>query len=291
MGYTNRTYAELFAYVKALAGVDSFASSEETKILELINSRLKVAFDYSPTWPRYLIGAQARPANDGLIAFDYSAAGGIRTGSAESRSGDTVTIVCTAAVDFVPGMQVTIAGLTGSVDPNGTYPVASISTTTATNDTFTYQLDTTNTATETYTGTATVTPVAVPDIADFIRIWNGNPMSRAGAYDMNFWVDSDGARLTGDHDGLAGYYVAFKKEWPGPYTTSSTDIPQEFYQYAARAAYADFLRMDGQTDKAIAEEANALQYLLLEADKAAQQANNNRVFGRISTYLNSRTLI
>lgn len=287
MGYTNRTYSDLLALIQALAGVDSFTSAEQTKIRELINSRLRVAFDASPTWPRYIVGAQARPANDGLISLDYDAVAGIRVVSSASRAADTVTVVCTAAVDFVPGMSVVIAGLSGTVSPNGTHKVIGLDTTSTENDTFTYQLNTTNTGSETYSGTGSVTPVAVPDIADAFRVWDNDPFSRQGARDVNFYVDINGIWIVNAVEGLKGYYVAFKKEWPGPYTTSATDIPQEFFQYAARAAYADFLRMDGQTDKAIAEDTAAQNYLALEIDKAAQSANNNRIFGRITTYLST----
>lgn len=288
MGFSNRTYSDLLALVQALAGVDSFTTAEQTKILATANRRLNQAFNASPMWPRYVIGAQARPANDGLISFDYNASSGIRTGSAETRAQTTVTIVCTAAVTFVAGMEVTISGLSGTVNPNGTYKVASVSTTTIENDTFTYEVSTTNTGTETYSGTATITPVAVPDIADFIRVWDGNPFSSSGAYDVNFYVDADGAHLSGDHEGLGGYWVGFKKEWPGPYLASATDIPAEFFFYAAHATYADFLRSDGQVDKALAEEKAAENYLVLELDKAATVKNNNRIFSRIQTYVSTQ---
>lgn len=282
----SKTYSDLLALVQALAGVDSFTSAEQTKILAMANRRLYQAYASSPTWPRY-IKNQARPANDGLVTTEYDEATGVRTGSAEIRSSTTVTIVCTAAVDFAVGMSVTISGLSGSVDPNGTYPVASISTTTVTNDTFTYELDTTDTTSETYTGTATVTPVAIPDIADFIRIYDGNQFSATGANEYDFWTDSSGAHLVGDFDGLSSTYVTFKMQWPGPYLSSATDIPFEFFQFAAHATYADFLRMDGQVDKALAEESEraAQVYLALEIERAAQSKNNNLLYSRIRTHV------
>lgn len=283
-----KSYSDLYALVKALAGVDSFASAEDAKILANANRRLYQAYAASPMWPRYVVASQARPANDGLIAYEYDDVAGVASVASATRNGSTVTVVCAAAVTFVGGMEVTVSGLTGSVSPNGTYKVAAVTTTTLENDTFSYDITTTNTATETYTGTGVVTPVAVADISDFIRIWNGAPFSRAGAGDMNFTTDVDGAHLVGDHSGLGGYYVAYKKQWDGPYTTASTTIPLEFFYYAAHATYADFLRMDGQVDKAMAEEQVAETYLALEMQKAAHAKNNNRIYSRITTHLSTQ---
>lgn len=281
----DRSYSDLLELIESLAGVDSFTSSEESKILALANRRGYQAYNSYDQWPRFMIAAQARPAPDGYVPRTYNATAGIRTGSAETRDGTTVTIVCTAAVDFVVGQYVTVSGLTGTVDPNGTYQVTGLSETTVENDTFTYTVDTTNTATETYSGTATVTPVAIPDIAYFNRLWDGNPWGTDTATEYEFYVDSDGATPINNFQDLTGFWVAFKKEWDGPYTSNSTTIPLEFFYFMAHGAYADFLRGDGQVDKALAEESVASTWLALEVDKAENTRNNNSVGRRISTYV------
>ena len=64
-------------------------------------------------------------------------------------------------------------------------------------------------------------------------------------------------------------FVTYKKEWNGPYTTASTNIPEEWREYIAHASFADFLRMDAQNEKAIVEEKVAEQILsdqLLKVD-------------------------
>lgn len=279
----NKTYADLLALAQALAGVDAFTTSESTKMLALINRRLYEAYEGSPTWPRYYYAAQARPITDGVISRSYSVAGGTRTSSLESRVSTTVTIVCTAAVDFVAGMDVTISGLSGTVSPNGTYTVTGVSTTTVDDDTFTYTLSS-GTGSEVYTGTGTITPVALPEVGEFNRILSGNPYSAGGYREFQFIVDSEGAKIINRGGTANGAWVNFKQEWPGPYTTASTDIPQEFFNYTAHAAYADFLRMDGQTDKAIVEEKVAQNYLDIELMKAENQSNVNNSYRRISTY-------
>jgi hypothetical protein len=76
--------------------------------------------------------------------------------------------------------------------------------------------------------------------------------------------------------------------WDGPYTTASTNIPGEWFDYIAHAVYADFLRQDGQNEKAIIEE-NVAKGIL---DDQLQKTDVSRATGmmahRISTH-NSRS--
>lgn len=278
----------MLVLVQALSGVDVFTTLEQAKVLSMANRRLYEAYDFSPTWPRYIVGAQARPAVNNIVSREYDNVAGIRSSTSAKRSETTVTIVCSLAVSFVSGMSVAISGLSGTVSPNGTYAVTGVSTTTVTNDTFTYSLAA-GSGIETYTGTATVTPVAVPDISDFNRIWSANPFSTNGFCEYEFFVDSDGATIINNATSNLGFWVGFKKQFSGPYTVLSTDIPLEFFHYAAHATYADFLRMDGQTDKAMAEEQVAMTHLMLELSKAQNQRNNNSVFRRISTYTSTQS--
>lgn len=284
----NKSYSDLLTLVQALSGVDAFTTLEQAKVLAMANRRLYEAYDFSPTWPRYIVGAQVRPCTNNVIAREYDHVAGVRASTSASRSATTVTIVCASSVTFCAGMNVTVSGLTGTVSPNGTYTVTGIDTTVSDNDTFTYSLSS-GTGTETYSGTATVSPVAIADISDFNRIWNANPFSTNGFCEYEFFVDSDGATIINNATTNLGFWVGYKKEWPGPYTTSSTDIPLEFFHYAAHATYADFLRMDGQVDKAIAEEQIAMSYLMLELSKAQNQRNNNALFRRISTYVSTQS--
>ena len=282
------TYSNLLALIQALAGVDSFTTSEQTKLLAMCNRRLYQAYAASPVWPRYLHGAQARPAPDGVIPYAYDEAAGVRTSTGtESRDGTEVTITCTAAVDFVVGQYVTISGLGyATSNPNGTYQVTGLSTVTLTNDTFTYDLAS-GTGTENYTGTATVTPVAIDDIEQVFSIWDENPFDSNSARKYNFYTESDGYHVINNYSDLEGFWVGYRSQWPGPYLSSATDIPLEFFYWGAHATYADFLRMDGQTDKAMVEEGAAQTYLALEMDKAEHSQNANRVRKTISTH-NSR---
>jgi hypothetical protein len=277
------TYANFLVLVKALAGVDNFTTDEESSILAFANRRIYQAYRESPLWPRYFVESEARPSTNDVIATTYDEVAGIRTSSSATRSGTTVTIVCTAAIDFVSGMSVTVSGLTGTDDPNVTAVVKTVD-----DATFTYDLTTNTTTSETYTGTATVSPVAIADIDTFHRVWAYEPFETNRSYQMDFSVSSAGARVTGNYLGVTGYYVGYKKQWGGRYTADSTDIPLEFFEYAAQATYADFLRMDQQTSRAITEEQVAVGLLEIELDQAERQANSAK-YVRVSTHTSRAT--
>lgn len=122
-------------------------------------------------------------------------------------------------------------------------------------------------------------------ISDFIRIHRTKPFFNLSAVEYEFYVDADGAHILSPIDNSAtSVFVTYKKDWDGPFDVSSTTVPMEFFYFAAHAAYADFLRMDGQLDKAMAEEQVAQNFLSAELQKADSQRNNNITVRRISTH-------
>ena len=64
-------------------------------------------------------------------------------------------------------------------------------------------------------------------------------------------------------------------------------IPNEFFSYTAHSVYADFLRLDGQTDKAFAEESQADNILALELEQIDIINNRNSLNHKFSTYVNT----
>ena len=90
-------------------------------------------------------------------------------------------------------------------------------------------------------------------------------------------------------------FVTYKKKFT-PFTTvapnhavSTEEVPSEFFHYIAHAAYSDFLRMDGQHDKAQLEQQNAQQYLALELERVDVIMNQTTVNKRFSTYVNRQS--
>jgi hypothetical protein len=123
-------------------------------------------------------------------------------------------------------------------------------------------------------------------IYEWIRIHRTQPFLRQSALEFDFYVDSNGAHIlnltTAD---ATSAFVTYKKEL-GQFTANSTNIPGEWFAFMAHTAYADFLRMDGQHDKALTEEQVAQGYIAMELEKVDNMMNNNTALKRFSTYIN-----
>jgi hypothetical protein len=130
------------------------------------------------------------------------------------------------------------------------------------------------------------------NIGEFIRIHRTQPFLRNSALEFDFYVDGSGAHIlnltTAD---ATSAFVTYKKEFTpftvtSDYENSTVAVPAEFFHFIAHTAYADFLRMDGQTDKALIEEQTGGNYLALELEKIDLRMNNNTVLKKFSTYVN-----
>ncbi len=133
------------------------------------------------------------------------------------------------------------------------------------------------------------------NIGEFIRIHRTQPFLRNSALEFDFYVDSNGAHIlnltTAD---ASSAFVTYKKEFTpftvtSDYENSTVEVPAEFYNFVAHTAYADFLRMDGQTDKALIEEQTGAKYLALELEKVDIKMNNTTVNKRFSTHGNRQS--
>jgi len=127
------------------------------------------------------------------------------------------------------------------------------------------------------------------DISEFQRIHRDQPFLNTGTLEYNFYVDANGAHVmnlgsTTD----SSVYVTYKKVFKD-FTKTSTDIPEEFFYFAAHATYADFLRMDGQTSKAMDEENKATSYLATELEKLDIISNNNTIRRKFTTYVSTQS--
>jgi hypothetical protein len=198
-----KSYTELKALIQALAGVSSFTTEEDSKILSFVNRRAAEAYNLSPSWARYLVVSEER----------------------------TITTANT-----IPYTQTT-----------------------------------------------------KNDIGEFIRIHRKQAFLNDSSLEYDFYVDSNGANIlniVNTEDTSA--FVTYKKELAA-FTADSTDIPLEFFYFVAHAAYADFLRMDGQHGKALTEEQIAKNYLDIELEKIDIRNNNNSINHKFSTYVNRQS--
>lgn len=248
------TFAQVYDRVKALAGIPSPSAAVDTAMVSFINRRAMMAYEATDFWPRYLVvgeprALQATTVNAGSFVTGY-----------------TYTILSVGSTNFV--------AIGASSNTVGVVFVA--------------------TGAGSGSGSATLNNNVIPyteagksDIETFIRIHKSyQPFYLYSSVELEFYQDAQGAHLIGDPYPAASTFVTYKKEWEGPYTSISTNIPEEWFNYLAQGAYADYLRMDGQLrDVAGAEDAIAQQILDQRIAETDVVRASGIVAHRISTHV------
>lgn len=82
-------------------------------------------------------------------------------------------------------------------------------------------------------------------------------------------------------------YCTFKEQLPSNYGDGSGEtsaIPREFFNYLVRGVYADFLRSEGQNQKAAAEDANAQSELDIELERVERTQNHPLLLTRYQSH-------
>ena len=312
-----RTYGDLFKLIQSLAGVGSFAPTEADDVANLINRRFLQAFNESPIWPRYFVSSEKRDilaltlsgataSTSTSVNQNYKLLGANTTGGLSVYQGvttNTVIIYNTGTAWRVD----TAASATEQAD--GTFTVSAgtqefIEADVSKKDNITDVVIFTPRA-----GTDSLlvegknlipyTQTGKTNIGSFNRIFRKKAFLNQSAIEYEFFVDFTGANIlniVSTTDNSA--FVSYKKEFTpftvtgstvADFTGSTVEVPAEIFAYLAHATYADFLRMDGQTDKAFAEENTASVALALELEKIDIISNNNTVNKRFSTYVNRQS--
>lgn len=313
-----RSYGDLFKLIKSLAGVGSFSTSELDDIANLINRRFLQIFNESPIWPRYLVSSEKRDvlaltlsgataSTDTTVNQNYKLLGANTNGGSNVYQGATTTTV----IIYNTGTAWRVdTGASATPQTSGTFTV------TSGNQEF-IEADTNKK--DNITDVEKFTPIAGADsllvegknlvqfaqtdkttIGSFNRIYRKQAFLNRSALEYEFFVDVTGANIlnissTADNSVFVTYKQQFTPFSVGPsndptiYTDSTVKVPGEFFAYIAHATYADFLRMDGQTDKAFAEEERANGAMALELEKIDIISNNNTVNKRFSTYVNRQS--
>lgn len=126
-------------------------------------------------------------------------------------------------------------------------------------------------------------------IDTFLRIFPFQPYKTVGGGEYEYNVGPTGAQLlTGNYSPQAAY-VVYKAQKPTTYGSSSpdeTEIPEEWFEYIAHGVYADYLRAEGQQEKAAMADAEALDILQDELMKLSEQHTHTIVANRIFTNAN-----
>jgi hypothetical protein len=250
-----RTYADLFSLIQALCGV-VFASIETGRIKALINRRAQRAYRSSNYWTRFLKIGEER-----YLSSDPIAATAIVSGSGYfiATIGDT---------DF------TLIG--ASANTVGEYFVA--------------------TGAGTGTGTARPALGYVPytetgksSVDTFLRIFKQEPYISSSVQEFDFTVTADGATLVAGDLNPSTAFLTYKAQFTDTYgdgAGETSSVPAEWFQYLAHGTYADYLRAEGQQEKAALADAEAEALLTEELIRLDENHTSGFVSNRIRTNAN-----
>ena len=312
-----RTYGDLFKLIQSLAGVGSFAPTEADDIANLINRRFLQAFNESPIWPRYFVSSEKRDilslqlsgataSTSTTVNQNYKLLGANTTGGLNVDQGATTNTViiyntgaawrvdtAASAAEQASGTFTVTAGTQQFIeaDVNKKDNITEVVTFTPRAGSDSLLVEGKNFVPYTQTGRTA--------IGSFNRIFRKQAFLNNSAHEYEFFVDFTGANIlnvVSTTDNAA--FITYKQQFTpftvsgslvSDYTDSTVEVPAEFFAYIAHATYADFLRMDGQTDKAFAEENTASGALALELEKVDIISNNNTVNKRFSTYVNRQS--
>jgi len=312
-----RTYGDLFKLIQSLAGVGSFAPTEADDVANLINRRFLQAFNESPIWPRYFVSSEKRDilaltlsgatsSTSTSVNQNYKLLGANTTGGLSVYQGVTTNTViiyntgtawrvdtAASAAEQADGTFTVSAGDQQFIEADVSKKdnVTDVAIFTPRSGTDSLLVEGKNLIPYTQTGKT--------NIGSFNRIFRKQAFLNQSAIEYEFFVDFTGANIlniASTTDNSA--FVSYKKEFTpftvtgstvADFTDSTVEVPAEFFAYLAHATYADFLRMDGQTDKALAEENTASVALALELEKIDIISNNNTVNKRFSTYVNRQS--
>ena len=307
-----RTYGELFKLISALCGTgQQLTVPEQDQLRQFINRRFQEAFNSSPVWPRYLVVGEPRTIVPGQrieISEDSFYVYGAGTSAANglyqrnlSTNGlpsytkydtDGITALFSICANVANTEVLIVSGGTSSSNP------AFYSATLGSDN----EYDNLSWSIENSEKGPAPSVISTSDIGDFQRIYKQEPFLNNSAIEYEFFVTSKGANILNlrisenesdkRNKGIA--FVSYKKQFT-PFTVTSgyydstVEVPQEFFSYIAHTAFADFLRMQGKSQEAIAEEGVGTVFLAQELEKIDIRSNNNTVNKRFTTYVSRQS--
>lgn len=124
-------------------------------------------------------------------------------------------------------------------------------------------------------------------IDTFLRIYKSQPFQTSSVAEFDFTLDANGAHIIQGNLGSTSAWVTYQREWTDVYGDGSSgttvNVPDEWFEYLAHGVYSDYMRSEGQQEKAALADQEAWAKLseeLLRIDeqtrgKAARRINTN----------------
>ena len=134
---------------------------------------------------------------------------------------------------------------------------------------------------------ATTTPVAADkavqidnavDVQDVFKVYNKNPLTDRTAILIDFQLINGYVVLPADSTETSIFIMGnlVRPEY-GKESGDEQNVPMFLMNYLLAGCLSDFLRGDGQTEKAMQEEQRAEEYLAIEMDKAERIQSQNKI--------------
>ena len=134
---------------------------------------------------------------------------------------------------------------------------------------------------------ATTTPVAADkavqidnavDVQDVFKVYNKNPLTDRTAILIDFQLINGYVVLPADSTETSIFIMGnlVRPEY-GKESGDEQNVPMFLMNYLLAGCLSDFLRGDGQTEKAMQEEQRAEEYLAIEMDKAERIESQNKI--------------
>jgi len=139
-------------------------------------------------------------------------------------------------------------------------------------------------------GVVPFTEAGLDSIDTFLQVHRTQPYQTASAQQIEFYVQNGGATLIDGNLDLSSAYVTYKKQLTDTYGDGSSgtvvNVPDEWFSYLAHGTYADFLRAEGQQEKAALADAEAQDKLTDELLRISDMHTINTVANRMHTNAN-----
>ena len=127
---------------------------------------------------------------------------------------------------------------------------------------------------------------SLQSIDSFLRIFSSKPYSSTTYGEYQFTVDQNGATLISGTSIPTVVFVTYKAQLQDKYGNASgytQTVPREWFEYLAHGTYADYLRAEGQQEKAQLADQEANEILMDELMKLDEQHTQTIISNRIST--------
>ena len=139
-------------------------------------------------------------------------------------------------------------------------------------------------------GLISFTEAGLGSIDTFLRVHKQNPYQTASVQEFDIMVTGAGAQLISGTLDPAYAWVTYKQQFADTYGDgtggTTVSIPDEWFEYLAHGTYADFLRAEGQQDKASLADQEADLILQDELMRLDEQHTQTIVSQRIMTNAN-----